>query len=166
MTTVDMKNIMTVAVGGIDRFELLEALRKNDVLINEYGEQLLDLDVFTTSQPVLSIDVVILSVSDLGFLETPTTEMLFGRARYMGMELGPIELAPYLRLQYLDQPKGTLITVATERADLGKSDPSGFYLQRRDEGLWLRGYKADASHRWELSDLFIFCADNARPVIS
>ncbi len=74
----------------------------------------------------------------------------------MGLDLCPADAGPYLRLQYLDQPEGYWITVASPK--LFKGDyPNGFYLRRLLDGLWLRGYWAAPEHTWDADDRFIFC---------
>jgi hypothetical protein len=35
--------------------------------------------------------------------------------------------------------------------------PSGFYIRRLPDGLWLRGYVASDDHVWDPDDHFIFC---------
>lgn len=152
-----MKNMMTITFGGKSKLKLLEELQKNDVLINEYGMQILENDAFKTADQVQSVQLVELAASDLNFSEKPTTQQLFKKAEESGFELGPIELALHVRLHYLDQPQGARIMVASERVTENNNDPNGFYLQRRDDGLWLRGYKAEARHLWELDEHFIFC---------
>ena len=47
-----------------------------------------------------------LTVSDLGFPDGATTAQDFKKASQLGLELCPLELGPYLRLEYLDQPEG------------------------------------------------------------
>ena len=37
----------------------------------------------------------------------------------------------------------------------------GFYLRRREDGFWLRGYKASLDYLWDPTDRFIFVKSGA-----
>lgn len=159
-----------VEVGGHTKGELIEKLQQSSILINEFGERLLADDKFATSKTKYIVQTVELTVGNLGFPEGATTSLIFKRAIEFGLELCPIELGPYLRLQYLDQPEGYSgnplpkhqaptgsITIASEVLSEDDDFPKGFYLRRINDVLWLRGYLADHLHVWNPEDHFIFC---------
>ncbi|MGG7620772.1 helicase [Bacillus coreaensis] len=160
----------TVDVGGLTKWELIEKLQQTFILINEYGKRLLADDKFTTSEIKYSLPTVELTVGNLGFPDGATTVEIFNRAKELGLELCPIELGPYLRLEYLDQPEGSSgnplqqqqapsgsITIASEILTEDDDFPKGFYLRRINGVLWLRGYLADHLHVWNPDNHFIFC---------
>jgi len=159
----------TLEVGGLTKWELIEKLQKTSILINEFGERLLADDKFTTSETKYSLQIVELTVGNLGFPDGATTDQIFKRANELGLKLCPIELGPYLRLQYLDQPEGFSgklpkhqapsgsVTIASEILTEDDDFPKGFYLRRINGVLWLRGYLADHLHVWNPEDHFIFC---------
>ncbi|GAA0338149.1 hypothetical protein GCM10008967_30540 [Bacillus carboniphilus] len=110
------------------------------------------------------------TVGNLGFPEGATTAHIFNKVRDFGLELCPLELGPYLRLEYLDQPEGDSgnplqqhqaptgsITVASKILTKDDNFPKGFYLRRINGKLWLRGYIVDGLHVWNSSDRFVFC---------
>jgi hypothetical protein len=116
------------------------------------------------------LQTVELTVGDLGFSDGATTTQIFKRASELGLELCPLELGPYLRLEYLDQAEGYSasalqqhqapsgsITIASEILTKDDDFPKGFYLRRINGMLWLRGYRADHLHVWNPDDHFIFC---------
>lgn len=165
----------TVDVGGLTKRELIEKLQQSSILINEYGKRLLADDKFTTSELKYSLPTVELTVGNLGFPDGATTVEIFNRAKELGLELCPIELGPYLRLEYLDQPEGSSgnplqqqqapsgsITIASEILTDDDDFPKGFYLRRINGVLWLRGYLADHLHVWNPEDHFIFCHKGRR----
>lgn len=138
--------------------------------MNEYGEKLLTDERFTTSPIKHSLHTVELTVSNLGFPKGTTSSKLYKRAAELGLKLCPIELGPYLRLAYTDQPeeysKNLLkrkqaplgsITIASEILTENDNFPKGFYLRKINGTLWLRGYIADQLHIWNPHDHFIFC---------
>lgn len=73
-------------------------------MLNEYAQQLFASDIFTTSRTKYTVHTVQLTVRDLGYAKGATTYELFKRASDLGLKLCPLELAVYLRLEYVDQP--------------------------------------------------------------
>ncbi len=159
-----------VEVGGLTKSQLIMKFQEYSILLNEYGERLLADDKFKTSDTKYRLQTVELTVGDLGFFEGATTPQIFKRAIELGLELCPLELGPYLRLEYLDQPEvysgnpkqrhqapSGSITIASEVLTEDDDFPKGFYLRRMNGELWLRGYRADHLHVWNPGDHFIFC---------
>ena len=160
----------TVTIGGLTKSELLEQLQIQSISLNEYAHQLFADDRFTTTHMHKSVTTVELTVRDLGFPHGATTAELFAQAQTLGLGLCPLELAPHLRLQYLDQPEGYwgqpirqhqapsgAITIASEILTQDDDVPKGFYLRRIKGELWLRGYRAGADHVWDAADHLLFC---------
>ena len=100
----------------------------------------------------------------------PLLPSFMQRSAELGLSLCPLELAPHLRLQYLDQPEGYSghppsqhrappgsITVASAQLSEDDDLPKGFYLRRIEGVLWLRGYRCGAEHIWSPEDHFVFC---------
>jgi len=160
----------TIEVGGITKLQLNQKLQQHSILINEYGERLLSSEKFTTSDTKHSLITIELTVRDLGFPKGANTAQLYRRASELGLELCPLELGPFLRLEYLDQPEGLLenpsqqnkapsgsITIASEIISESDYFPKGFYLRKINGVLWLRGYIADSLHVWNPDNHFVFC---------
>lgn len=148
--------IRQVRSGTLTKSELRAEFSKHSILLNAQGETLFDGLAEAVKAPVYQ-ETIELTVQQLGFSKGTTSAELFARATELGLSLCPLELAPYLRLQYLDQRAGHWIIVASalqsDRDDL----PTGFYLRRLEDGLWLRGYTADPEHVWDPEDHFVFC---------
>ena len=163
-----------VRVGGVTKRELLSAFQAHGIELNATGRILFAHDEFKTSETSSVFETVEISVLDLGYEQGATVAQVHERSAQLGLSLCPLELAPHLRLQYLDQPEGDWghppsqhrappgsITVAS--APLGEDDnlPKGFYLRRIKGVLWLRGYRSRAEHIWSAEDRFVFCRANA-----
>lgn len=159
----------TIEIGGLTKWELIQKLQQHSIAMNPYGEKLLSDDKFATSETKYSLKIVELSVREIGFPDGATMPELYKQANQLGLELCPLELGPYLRLEYLDQAEGksgnTLqqnqapsgsITIASEIVSDDDDFPKGFYLRKIDGVLWLRGYLADDLHIWNPDDQFIF----------
>lgn len=162
--------IRTVQVGGLTKQQLLQKLQQHSIRMNKLGERLFADDKFAISDTAYSVRAVELKVRNLGFPEGATIPDLFKKANQVGLKLCPLELGPYLRLAYLDQPEGHSgkpswrnrapygsLTVASEILSDDVDFPKGFYLRRIEGVLWLRGYIADDLHILEPDDSFLFC---------
>jgi hypothetical protein len=157
-----------VTIGGWNRNELLEQLHQNAIHLNTYAETLLADNRLIISSTPYRVSTVELAVSNLGFPDGATTERIFATAQQLGLKLCPLELAPYLRMQYTDQPEDVKkearqnqapsgsVTVASEAISEDDTFPKGFYLRHMNGELWLRGYCADDLHSWNADDRFIF----------
>lgn len=69
---------------------------------------------FITAKKKIKINLVNVSVADLGFDKCTSLKDIYKRAIEVGFELCPEEVGPQLRLQYLNQPKGEWLCVATK----------------------------------------------------
>jgi hypothetical protein len=160
-----------VSIGGATAAELRARLAAAGVALNAAGEALLAHPAYPTSITARSVETVELSVAGLGCPAGATIDELCMAAAARGLVPGPLELAPHLRLQWLDQPEGAIgraptrhrappgsVTVAsTPLAPDDHDVPKGFYLRRIDGVSWLRGYVADGRHVWSPDDRFVFC---------
>lgn len=158
-----------VRVGGMDKSEVLQALRAHEVQLNRAAEMLFEDRRFTLlSQPQV-IGIAAVSVAELGFGEGATYAQLTARARESGLGECPLELGPYLRMQFPGQPEGAAgrppthgrappgsITIASSPLDDTDETPKGFYLRRIDGVLWLRGYWASLDNLWSPDGVFVF----------
>lgn len=159
----------TVSVGGFTKTELLHELQRNSILMNPYAERLFASDFLTMTQTQYRVKTVELAVGNLGFSQAVTIPEIYERAGEVGLGLCPLELGPYLRLHYLEQPEGYLgkpsrenqapygsITVASEKFTDDEDFPKGFYLRRINGVLWLRGYRSNIDQLWESDVHFVF----------
>lgn len=157
-------------VGGISKAELLIELHRMSIRLNEAALTLFEHDGFTTSASAYVVTTIEVSVGDLGCLHGATIAELHARAQEVGLALCPLEIAPHLRLTYLEQPEGHLghpvsshrapagsLTVASQPLVDDDTTPKGFYLRRIAGTLWLRGYRSGAEHTWSPEDHFVFC---------
>ena len=73
---------------------------------------------------------------------------------FFQVELCPLELAIYLRINFTNQIEGSYLTVASENLQDWREFPNGFYLRSYDDALWLRGYWADTDVIWSTNSEF------------
>jgi hypothetical protein len=159
----------TIRIGGKTKDELLEALLERGIELNEAGKALFARDEFATSANPSVVETVELTVANLGFADGATSEALLARAVSLGLSPCPLELAPYLRLDYLDQPEGHQgqppsehrappgsVTIVSRPIHADDTVPKGFYVRRINGVLWLRGYRAGREHLWDPQDRLVF----------
>lgn len=161
--------LTSVHVGGLSKAELRARLEVANVRLNPMAEALFADARFEPSPTRTLLAIARRSVADLGLRNGGTFAEIVARAQALGLSLCPLELGPYLRVEYLDQPEATepsapncaprgSITVASLVLDEDEGTPRGFYLRRIEGTLWLRGYCSWAGHVWSSSDVFVFGA--------
>lgn len=146
----------TVQVGGSTKAAILQKFLVHAIAMNEYGKQLWNDPRFVISEVSYALRTVELRVRDLGFADGGTTEQIYQRAQDLGLEVCPLELGPFLRLQFLDQPEAYRITLSAHKLAEEAGVPNGFYLRRVSAGLWLRGYTATSDFCWDPDEHFVF----------
>jgi len=159
----------SVRIGGMDKQDLLRALRERNVQLNRAAEALFEDRRFTPANRSRVVEIGALSVADLGFAEGATHDQLIARAHASGWTECPLELGSHLRLQFLDQAEGSAgspatkhrappgsITVVSVPLDNRDETPKGSYLRRIDGVLWLRGYWSGADNVWRPDDVLVY----------
>ena len=163
-----------VRIGGLSKRELLHSLSKHAIRWNQAAEDLFQDDRFQASTREMEVPIRATSLEELGFPEGATYPRIIARAHEWGLRECPLELGPFLRMQYqeatqrvgaqnsgaeqLSQGKAPIgsLTVASRPLDEKDQTPKGFYLRSLDGERWLRGYWADFEHVWSCDDLFVF----------
>lgn len=150
--------------------ELLSALERRGIQLNQIAHDLFAHPGFQTSAARSTIEITHISVGELGHEHGATLAHVFERAAERGLALCPLELAAHLRIAFTDQAEGFIgcppsrnrapsgsLTVAARPLTNDDGIPMGFYLRRIAGVLWLRGYRSHAEHVWDAGDRFVFC---------
>lgn len=158
-----------VNIGGLQPAQLTQKLHQQGIKLNDYAEQLLSDERFVISEKRQTIQTVELTIRDLSFSEGATMPQILASLNLLKLALCPIEVGPYLRLDYCDQSEGETaipnkkhqapsgsLTVASAPLYSDDDFPKGFYLRKIAGELWLRGYVADDRHIWNPDDAFVF----------
>jgi len=103
-------------------------------------------------KPREQMNLIRLTVADLGFPDGATTEQILARAVALGLDLCPPEVGPYYRLQYTDQPMNEWVRIGMkpipDRGDSGRV----FSVERS----WLDDVWANPGDHWRAVNLFLF----------
>lgn len=140
---------MRIQIGGLTKQELQQQLRSCQVGMNRYAQILFDDPDFAPAPAPIEVTVVFVSLSDVGLDQGARYDEIVAAASALGLDQCPLEVGPHLRLQYVNQPEGPYLTVASPARSDDPDDPNGFYLRHVDGRLWLRGYEAAASELFE-----------------
>jgi hypothetical protein len=138
--------------------ELRQAMLGGGFKIGSYADDLLTRRPFAASiaKSETEIDLVLLTVADLGFPNSATRAQIYEKARALGLELCPAEAGPQLRLQYLDQPNGEWIYVAMEPITDSHGDLKVFHVVHYDRGQWLYGPYGYPDYVWSAENRWVF----------
>ena len=130
------------------------AIKKAKQKIGDWGNDILGR--ITCSQEETEVDLVVLSVGDLGFKDGARYADICAKAVELGLELCPAEVGPALRLQYPDQPRGEWVLVAMEAITVRYGIRFIFNVGHDSGELWLCGNYGDPDGFWDADDRFAF----------
>jgi hypothetical protein len=105
----------TITVGGSKGVNAIrEALETwpCHMAIADDADEILGRPAFPFIKTPVELDLVVLSVFELGFGDEASLHDIYARAEALGFELCPAEVGPVLRLNYLDQPPGDFLHIA------------------------------------------------------
>ncbi len=142
-----------VETGGKSKNELKTELKSRDIKISGWTDHLLESEKFVISKNKEKINLVSLTVNDLGFPNGATIEGIFERAKELGLGLCPPEVGPLLRLAYLGD---RWLLIGMEPIFDRDGDPNVFTLNRYEGELWLYARGARAGHGWHSDRRFVF----------
>lgn len=149
--------ISELTIGGKDKEQLIQYLDEFKIQRSRYADNIIARPEFTTIPNQEQIKTLRLKVSDLGFnQDRPTTEQIYAKAEYLGLELCPPEVGVYQRLKDINQPDGDWYNMGMKQIAGSDVDLSVFALSRSGNELWL-GYRwAFPTFTWRLNDEFMF----------
>jgi hypothetical protein len=129
-----------------DNRALRQALLDAGNRIGDWGGDILK-KVQVASKPT-EVDIVVVSVAELGFPNGATRAQIYEKALSLGLGLLPAEVGPQMRLQYTDQPNGEWILVAME--PITDSDGSLYVVVvgHVSDGRWLDGSSGGPDDFW------------------
>ena len=85
----------TIEIGGKTAKQLLSELKQAGIKISGYAKSMLLSRDFVTSKNTEAATLIRLTVADLGFTRSATTDQIYERAQKLGLELCPAETAPH-----------------------------------------------------------------------
>ena len=151
-----MEAFLEIRAGGIPKDELLRRLTAAGVEFNAYAKTLFDHPAFASDRPVENFCLVRVKPLELGLSNPYSLEDAIEEASRRNLKPCPLYLAAFLRLEYLDQPAGPYLTIASLRPEADEQYPAGFYLRNNEGSPWLRGYRAMGKCDHPVENEFVF----------
>ena len=131
----------TITLGtykGVDAYR--DALDSARIKIGVSADETLGRPAFPYAKIKTDVELAVLSAAELG-VESDESSLsdVYDRARQVGLELCPAEVAPQLRLDYRDQPLGDALNIAMEPVATHSGEPTILALVNWGTGLLLIG---------------------------
>jgi len=104
----------------------------------------------------IQLDLVALSVTELGFKKDARLDRVYAKAKKLGLDLCPAEVGPALRLAYPRQPIGDWLRIAMEPIPDWDGAFKVFEVAHDGNGRRLRSDHATPSTIWTLDVRCIF----------
>ena len=125
--------------------------------IEKAANEILGKPEFKIVAQATEINLVVVSVGELGFKEASTEiQEIFKKAQELGLKLCPAEVGPQLRLQYPQQPKEEMLLVAMEPIPATEGRLAIFVVTRSGDNLWLRSIAGRPTSRCPIDLEFVF----------
>lgn len=157
-TAAETQPWRSVSIGSYDNVaRLREALHQKRCRIGPVVAEIIDHPAFTISRTRARLQLVSLSVAALGLADkNATLAEIYARAQKLGFELCPAEVAPQLRLQYMNQPLGEFLHIAMEPIPTRSGRPVILVIANGGEGLHILSSDGGREFRPPASTRFVF----------
>jgi len=133
-----------------------KAIKDRGMKINDWANDILGKPQFTVATEETEVDLVVISVAELGFKDGAKLKDIYARVKELGIEPCPNEVGPQLRLQYADQPEGEWLIIGMEPIAGSGGGLELFSVWRDGSGLWLRGDCDSPDYVWDGDCRFVF----------
>jgi hypothetical protein len=145
-----------VEIGGKSAEQLISEMEAAGINISDYAKSMLKNREFVPGKNPEEATLIRLTVADLGFKSSATTDQIYERAQILGLELCPADTGPNYRLKYQNQPLGEWIYMGMKQITDSDGSPVVFELGRSGGGLWLYDSWALPDNVWYPVHKFVF----------
>ncbi len=146
----------SVEIGGKTTEQLIAEMEAAHINISDYAKSMMKNRDFIPGKTREEATLIRLTVADLGFKTSATTDQIYERAQTLGLELCPPDTGPNYRLKYKDQPLNEWVRIGMKQIADSDGCPYVFRLERDVGGLWLRRSWAKPVSTWYPDEEFVF----------
>ncbi len=146
----------SVEIGGKTTEQLIAEMEAAHINISDYAKSMMENRDFVPGKTREEATLIRLTVADLGFKTSATTDQIYERAQTLGLELCPPDTGPNYRLKYKDQPLNEWVRIGMKQIADSDGRPRFFRLGRDGGGLWLSNAWATPGREWDPDDGFVF----------
>jgi len=133
-----------------------KAIDDKGMRIGKYANNILDRPQFTMATEETEVNLVVVSVAELGFKDGAWLRDIYARAKKLGLELCPNEVGPQLRLRYVEQPRDEWLLIGMEVIVDLSGNLCLFGVGRSGAVLWIDGYHGSPDNFWNSDGRFVF----------
>jgi hypothetical protein len=154
----DVAGWKTISIGTFaDTFALLTALSAIGCGVGNSAAEALARPAFTLSNTRAAVTLLTVTAADLGFKgDTVPLRQIYELAQQLGFGLAPPEIAPQLRLQYLDQPVGEFLVIGMNPIRTWTGEEVILTVANGGAGLILIGQDGRADAEIPVTSRFVF----------
>ncbi|MBB4365824.1 hypothetical protein GGD65_006893 [Bradyrhizobium sp. CIR18] len=125
--------------------------------VGSLADEIIARPAFTLSGEKNEVDLVAISAAELGFEgEMAPLGNIYAHAQLLGLRLAPAEVAPQLRLQYLDRPIGEFLIIAMKPIRTWAGEPVILTVANGGAGLILIGQNGQDDLEAPVRSRFVF----------
>jgi hypothetical protein len=146
----------SVEIGGKTKEQLIAEMEAAHINISDYTKSMMENRDFIPGKNKEVATLIRLTVADLGFKTSATTDQIYERAQTLGLELCPPDTGPNYRLKYKDQPLNEWVRIGMKQIAVSDGYPNVFDLGRDGDGLWLDNRWASPDDEWYPDSKFVF----------
>lgn len=154
---LEIRKTIKLGTGLKTADDFRRALRDGGFRLSDWASDILGKPAFKVAGEETEIDLVKVTVAELGFRKGARLDQIYDRAKKLGLELCQPEVGPQLRLQYQDQPNGEWILVAMEPIIDSSGTPLVFVVVRDGSTLLLHGHWGPSDGVWFPDQRWAFC---------
>ena len=148
VTAFNVWRAIKLGTGLVTADDFRRALKKAGYRISDWANDILGQRAFTASTKETEVDLVVVSVAELGFPKGATRQKIYRKVQELGLTLCPAEVGPQLRLQYPDQPLNERLLIGMEPIAGSVGGFEVFRVERYDGGSWLGSDYGSAGVFW------------------
>ncbi len=158
MKQVVFKVWKTIKIGtGLKTVEeFRRALHDGGFKMSDWASDILGKSAFKVVDEETEIDLIKVTVAELGFKKGARRDQIYKRAQKLGLELCSPEVGPELRLQYQDQPNGEMICIAMKPIFDSDGHQGLFFVECNDSRCWLDSRPSRPDSFWNAGNQWIF----------
>jgi hypothetical protein len=135
LTAFQPWRIIKLGTGQKTANDFRKAIKKANCKVSDWASDILGKPEFSVAATKeIEVDLVNISVSELGFPNGATREKIYKRAQELGLQLCPPEVGPQLRLQYKDQPMNEWLLIGMKPVTGSDGNLKVFNVERNDNG--------------------------------
>lgn len=135
---------------------LRSAITQLGMNISDWANSMLNRPEFCMATTETEVDLVKVTVAELGFKNSARRDQIYDRVKELGLEICPPEVGPQLRLQYKDQPMNERLLIGMEPIRSSDGALYVFRVEHYDDGLWLRSCCGGPDLVWGAGRVWLF----------